>query len=344
MNRSIIFKNNRVFVLDQTLLPSKEVWIEPKNLAQCVEAIKHLKVRGAPLIGVFAAYAVYIALKNFAGDDREFLKRFNQVIVELKNSRPTAVNLAWALNRIKNKVQNQEFFSSKDMLYAILKEAILIHVEDINICKGIGQNGLKLIKENDSILTHCNTGFLATSGDGTALSVIFSACKKYKKIKVYNTETRPLLQGSRLTSWELLKNNIQTTLITDNMAGFLMSKGKITKIITGADRITANGDTANKIGTYSLAVLAKFHKIPFYIAAPYSTFDLSLSTGKDIPIEERHSREVREALGAKTAPEKVSVWNPAFDVTPNSLITAIITERGVVYPPFKQNIKNIFKK
>jgi len=246
------------------------------------------------------------------------------------------------LNHIALVVESNNGKTVKEMRDIILKAARAIHYEDILLCSRIGEYGAKLINDGDNILTHCNAGFLATGGVGTALSVIYKAKDMGKKIHVYADETRPLLQGARLTAWELTKNRIPVTLICDNMAAFLMAQGKIDKIVTGADRIAANGDTANKIGTYSVAVNAKHHGIPFYIAAPFSTFDLSIPTGKEIPIEERDKDEVRTVLGkVVTAPRKVDVYNPAFDVTPGELIAGIITDKGVIYPPFKQNIKKI---
>jgi len=339
---AIKFKNNRLFYIDQTALPVKEVWKECLRLEDGWSAIKKLEVRGAPLIGVFAAYCLYIWSKGPVSSGKDFMRRFARAVVYLRECRPTAVNLAWALKRVMLAVEANQDKPVTQLREIILNEAQAIHDEDVLLCARIGEYGNKLIKSGDNILTHCNAGFLATSGDGTALSVIYAAHAAGKKIHVFADETRPLLQGARLTAWELSRNNVPVTLICDNMAAVLMAKDKIDKIIVGADRITAAGDVANKIGTYSVAVNAAYHKIPFYVAAPFSTFDLTLKSGDEIPIEERAHDEVRTVLGKVTiAPKKVNAYNPSFDVTPAKLVTAIITDRGVVYPPFKQNIKKL---
>ncbi len=337
--RSIKFKNKRLFYLDQTKLPLKEVWRECKGLNSGYKAIKELQVRGAPLIGVFAAYCLYLQLKNKSLDKKRFFKESERALKHLKSCRPTAVNLAWALQRLEEVVIKNKEKSVAEIKRAILKEAELIHKEDIRLCRKIGEYGVSLISRGDSILTHCNAGLLATAGEGTALSVIYKANRIYKNIRVYADETRPLLQGARLTAWELSKNKISVKVICDNMAASLMQRGKIDKIIVGADRIVANGDTANKIGTYGLAVLARYHRIPFYVAAPFSTFDLSLRNGKLIPIEERKKDEVRKmANKAHITPFGADVCNPAFDVTPHKLITAIVSDKGIIHPPFTKNI------
>ena len=338
--RAIKFKNKRLFYLDQTKLPLGEVWKECQGLNSGYKAIKELQVRGAPLIGVFAAYCLYLHLKNKSLDKKSFLTELEKASKQLKSCRPTAVNLAWALQRLEAAVIRNKGKTVAEIKKAILKEAQLIHEEDIRLCQKIGEYGVKLISEGDSILTHCNAGLLATAGEGTALSVIYKANKVYKNIKVYAGETRPLLQGARLTAWELSKNKVPVKVICDNMAASLMQRGKIDKIIVGADRIAANGDTANKIGTYGLAVLARYHKIPFYIAAPFSTFDLSLENGNFIPIEERKKDEVRKiANKIYITPFEADVYNPAFDVTPANLITAIVSDKGIIHPPFTKNIK-----
>ena len=340
--RAIKFKDKRLFYIDQTKLPLKELWKECKSLKAGYKAIKELQVRGAPLIGVFAAYCLYIHLKNKTEDKNKFLRKFKKARKRLKSCRPTAVNLAWALERLDKIVSENKNNSVSQLKEIILKEAKAINQEDITLCENMAKYGVELIKEGDRILTHCNAGFLATSGDGTALAVIYKAHELYKDIKVYTDETRPLLQGSRLSAWELTKRGVPTTVICDNMAAILMSEGKIDKIFVGADRIAANGDTANKIGTYGLAILAKYHKIPFYIVAPFSTFDLKLNSGQSIPIEERNEDEVRKLLNKReVTPKRVKVYNPAFDVTPNKLITAIISDKGVINPPFGGNIKKI---
>lgn len=343
MRRALVFKNNSLYYIDQTKLPSLEVIRECRSLKDGFWAIKNLKVRGAPLIGVFAAYCVYIALKDSKKCNKfKFIKKVESVISYLKTSRPTAVNLFWALDKISETVDKNINKDTKGLLKVILDQAKAINNDDIKLCKSMGSFGAKLVNNGDRILTHCNAGFLATSGDGTALSVIYEANKVFEDIKVYADETRPLLQGSRLTCWELSKRGVDVTLISDNMAAYLMQQKKINKIFVGADRIVANGDAANKIGTYGVAVLAKYHRIPFYIVAPYTTFDLRLKSGKYIPIEERCEDEVRCVLGkVYIAPKKIKVYNPAFDVVPSKLISAIVTNRGIIYPPFGRNIKKI---
>jgi methylthioribose-1-phosphate isomerase len=342
---SIKFKNSKLFFLDQTKLPQKEVWKECKNIRDGFLAIKELQVRGAPLIGVFAAYCVAVYAKNLNLGKERFLGELKKSITELKSCRPTAVNLRWALEELEKIIFKNSGESINVIRKALLDKAQKIYKQDIELCEKMANFGVKLIKSGDSLLTHCNAGFLATAGEGTALSLIYKAQKIYKNIKVYADETRPLLQGARLTAWELTKRKINCTLICDNMAAYLMQKGKIDKIFVGADRISANGDVANKIGTYSVAVCANYHKVPFYVVAPFSTFDLSLPNGGLIPIEERPSCEVKTVLGKiDIAPKNVKVFNPAFDVTPNSLITAIVSDRGIIYPPFKQNISKLFKR
>ncbi|MCM8773396.1 MAG: S-methyl-5-thioribose-1-phosphate isomerase [Candidatus Omnitrophica bacterium] len=342
MRGAIYFKNNRLFYLDQTKLPAKEIYRECRNLKDGFKAIRYLQIRGAPLIGVFSAYCVYIAVKDLPDYHKDkFLKYLDKVVDFLKSARPTAVNLSWAVERIRNKVKGELTSSVKVLKKIILEEAKRIHNEDIKLCLRMAEEGVKLINSGDRILTHCNTGFLATSGEGTALGVIYKAEEVYKNIKVFVDETRPLLQGARLTAWELCKRKVSATLITDNMGGYLMKQGMIDKVFVGADRITLQGDVANKIGTYSVAVLANYHKIPFYVVAPFSSFDLTLDKGEDIPIEERSPWEVKCIDRKLIAPKSINVYNPAFDVTPHHLITAIVTDRGIIYPPFKKNIKMI---
>lgn len=336
---SITFKNNRLRYLDQTQLPLKEAWKECSSARQGYAAIKELQVRGAPLIGVFAAYCAWIEIQKLSErTDKKFLKNSLAIIDTLKTCRPTAINLAWALERMRTILTSST--AAPHVLKRLLRtEAIAIHQEDIRLCRAMAEFGASLVKNNDTILTHCNAGALATAGMGTAVGVIYESARRYKNIKVYADETRPLLQGSRLTAWELQKSGVEVTVICDNMAAYLMQLGKINKIFVGADRITANGDVANKIGTYGVAVSAKHHKIPFYVVAPFSTFDLTLQKGSQIPIEERNHEEVRTILRkVATAPKKIQTWNPAFDVTPHELITAIITDRGIIKPPFNKNI------
>ncbi len=327
-------------IIDQRKLPNKLEYIYCRDVKTMWHAIKTLAVRGAPAIGVAAAYGVVLGLKDFTGKDkRRFLQQFERVSKYIGSSRPTAVNLFNALDRMKEVVEAHRHSSVPELKKSLKEEADAIYNEDRRVCRLMGDFGAKLIKSRQQIMTVCNAGALATVDYGTALGVMYSAKKQGKKFKVFACETRPLLQGARLTTWELLREGIDTTLICDNMAATVMRQGKVDAIFTGADRIAANGDTANKIGTYSLAVLAKHHGIPFYIVAPRSTFDLNIRSGKEIPIEERSAEEVKNFASLSTAPSKVKVYNPAFDVTHHSLITAIITEHGIIYPPFAPNIK-----
>jgi methylthioribose-1-phosphate isomerase len=330
-------------LIDQRLLPGQFTKIHCHSVEQLYQAIKTLAVRGAPAIGVAAAYGPILALQKLSDGDplKEGLKAVKQASEYLASARPTAVNLFWALDRIQRKAQNiaaNSKMTLRKFRENILAEAHAIYREDIEMCRKIGENGEKFINNGFGILTHCNAGALATAGQGTALSVMFEAHKRGKKFRVYADETRPLLQGARLTAWELKQAGINVTVICDNMAGWLMKQGKIDAVITGADRIAANGDTANKIGTYSLSILAKEHGIPFYIAAPSSTFDLSIESEADIPIEQRAPDEIVTIAGTWFVPDGVSVYNPAFDVTPAQNITAIITEKGVIEKPDAQRI------
>jgi len=333
-------------LIDQRRLPAELVKIQCRDVEQLYEAIKTLAVRGAPAIGVAAAYGLVMAIQKLnSGDD---LERGLVVLAEaseyLASSRPTAANLFWALDRVRRSVE--EFIVAKPqaklqaLQEAALAEANAIYQEDVDMCRRIGLNGEKFIKKGAGILTHCNAGALATAGQGTALSIFYEANKKGKLFKVYVDETRPLLQGARLTSWELKQAGIEVILICDNMAGWLMKQGKIHACFTGADRIAANGDVANKIGTYSLSILARGHSIPFYIAAPSSTFDLSIKNGAEIPIEQRAAEEVATFAETRVAPDGISVYNPAFDVTEAQDIAAIITDKGVIEKP---NADKIFK-
>lgn len=339
MKYAVEFKSGKLKIIDQTKLPSKLVIKEINTLKQAYDAIVTLKVRGAPLIGVFAAYSVWIGIKDLKIRSMEqFMAEVDHVIDYLKTSRPTAVNLFGALNRIWDVVFDSQEMTVPQLKKRILAEAKAVEQEDRELCAMIGRHGAKLIGSGERILTHCNAGALATAGDGTALSVIYAAAVKHRDIKVYADETRPLLQGSRLTAWELSKRGVDVTVICDNTAGYLMQKGMIDKVIVGADRITADGGVANKIGTYSLAILCKEHKIPFYVAAPSTTFDKSLRNISEIPIEERSPEEVRSLYGRATAPDDVKALNYAFDVTPPEYITGIITEKGIIEPPFKKSI------
>jgi methylthioribose-1-phosphate isomerase len=329
-------------LIDQRRLPGEFVKVQCRDVEQLYEAIKTLTVRGAPAIGVCAAYGLVLATQKLtAADD---LKRALAVLARsceyLASSRPTGANLSWALDRVRRKAEEfakrgagANSFAIGGLREVVLGEANTIYQEDVDMCRRIGQNGERFIKQGAGILTHCNAGALATAGHGTALSVMFEAHKKGRKFKVYVDETRPMLQGARLTTWELKQAGINVVLICDNMAGWLMKQGHISVVITGADRIAANGDTANKIGTYSLSVLAKQHSIPFYIAAPSSTFDLNIKSGEHIPIEQRAAEEVVTFAKTQIAPDGINVYNPAFDVTEAQDITAIITERGVIEKP-----------
>ena len=330
-------------LIDQRRLPVESIKLLVHDVEQLHEAIVTLAVRGAPAIGVAAAYGPVLALQKLAGSEplTDALKRVSEACDGLASSRPTAVNLFWALDRIRGKAQHVA--SNAQTTVPILHEAILaeanaIYKEDVDMCRQIGQHGEPFIHDGFGVLTHCNAGALATAGQGTALSVLFEAHRKGKRFKVFADETRPLLQGARLTAWELQQAGIDVVVICDNMAGCLMNQGKIQAVITGADRIAANGDTANKIGTYSLSVLAKHHAIPFYVAAPSSTFDLSIGTGEQIPIEQRHAEEVTQFAGLQTAPGGVAVYNPGFDVTPARHITAIFTEKGAIEGPNRDTI------
>lgn len=332
-------------LLDQTKLPSEIDYLKCADYKDVAGAIKCLAVRGAPAIGAAAAYGLALAAKGMgAGSKEEFLAGLEAVAGELAATRPTAVNLRWALDRLIERLRSVESDDINALRAALLEEAHAIYREDVTGNRKMGEYGQELIPHGARILTHCNAGALATAGYGTALGVIRAANEAGKNVSVYADETRPLLQGARLTAWEMLQDDIPVTLITDNMAGYLMAMGKVDLVIVGADRIAANGDVANKIGTYGVAVLAREHGLPFYVAAPVSTVDLSLATGAEIPIEERDHTEVTHLAGQPVAPVGVKVWNPAFDVTPNRLITAIITDRGVVCPPYIENLKRIIRQ
>ena len=332
-----------LYLIDQTLLPEQFVEIPCRTLEAVWDAIKVLRVRGAPAIGVAAAYGVVIGTQCVRSADRVvFQTRLLDVIDSLASSRPTAVNLFTALERMKQVGIGGPSRSAAEVHDLLLHEACRIDQEDREMCRAIGRNGSNLLSSGMTVLTHCNAGALATAGDGTALSVIFAAAAEGKQIHVIADETRPLLQGARLTAWELQQRKIPVTVICDNMAAQVMKEGRVHAVITGADRIAANGDSANKIGTYGVAVLAKHHGIPFYIAAPSSTFDMQLSDGSQIPIEQRDSEEISKGFGKRTVPKGVAVYNPAFDVTPHELIAGIITERGVIQAPNTDNIRSHF--
>jgi methylthioribose-1-phosphate isomerase len=351
--------DGRLQLIDQTLLPGEVKLIECRNVEQVWEAIRSLRVRGAPAIGVAAAYGVILGLQPVANASREeFDARLREVLDYLATSRPTAVNLFWALERMRgvaeggspkaeggrNRTPEPSAFRlpPSAFLRRLLDEARAIEAEDREMCAAMGRHGAELLKHCTGVLTHCNTGGLATAGDGTALAAIFAAAIANPNLQVYADETRPLLQGARLTAWELMQRNVPVTLICDSMAAWVMKEKKVQAVIVGADRIAANGDAANKIGTYGLSVLAKAHGIPFYVAAPSSTFDLALTSGDAIPIEQRPCAEITHGFGKQTAPADCPVYNPAFDVAPADNITAIVTERGVIQPVNAESIRKHF--
>lgn len=333
---TIKWEGGKVKLVDQTLLPIELRHIYCADVKELWRAIKELKVRGAPAIGIAGALGVVLASRAINARSRqEFDKKMKEAAAYLRSCRPTAVNLAWALERMKRVLKNNPNESIGKIKWLLFKEADEIIEEDKAICRKMGHFGARLIKNGDTILTHCNAGGLATADYGTALGVLYRAKEEGKRFKVYATETRPLLQGARLTTWELMQHKINVTLICDNMVGDVMKQGLIDKVFVGADRIAQNGDTANKIGTYNIAVLAQAHKVAFYVVAPISTFDCTLEHGRDIPIEQRAPEEVAQMCGRRIAPIGVKVYNPAFDVTPHRLIKAIVTERRIFKPPYK---------
>jgi methylthioribose-1-phosphate isomerase len=335
MLQTITWTGSAVRLLDQTRLPTETVYLDITDEKQMWDAIKRLVVRGAPAIGVAAAFGVYLGIRNAPGETLN--ERLESVCSYLATSRPTAVNLFWAIDRVRRRA----LANPQGMKHAVLNEALAMLEEDTRICRAIGEHGLKLLESLGHVdgavqlLTHCNAGGLATVQYGTALAPIYIGAERGMKFHVYADETRPLLQGSRITAYELQANGIPVTVIADNMAATLMSQGKVSAVIVGTDRVAANGDVANKIGTLGVAILARHFKIPFYVAAPTSSIDMKTATGGQIPIEERDGREITHGLGKQTAPDDVGVYNPAFDVTPAELVTAIITERGIVRPPFR---------
>ncbi len=344
--KTIEWTNNRIKLIDQAKLPHRLEYIYIDDIKKLWQAIKYMHVRGAPALGAAAALGVYLGIRNSrAKNFVEFNKDLQKTARYIASSRPTARNLFWAIERVTGIVNKNKHKPIRKIKDLILKEAIKVIKEDMWACRSIGAFGAKLIKNNDIILTTCNAGILATIDYGTALGVIYKAKQEGKKIKVFACETRPMLQGARLTAWELMQNKVDVTLICDNTVATLMAQGKINKVITGADRITANADAANKIGTLGLAILAKKHNIPFYIAAPASTFDCGIKSGEGIIIEERSSDEVTKLFFKhQIAPRNIKVYNPAFDVTPNSLITAIITDKGVIRPPYVRNIRRMIQR
>ena len=341
--KALQWQGDYLLILNQTRLPFEQQYIEAKSYQDVAEAIKKMEVRGAPAIGAAAAYGFVLGALKYEG--QELSEHLKEVRMILESSRPTAVNLSWALRKMENKYRELENIEDQaKIIEGLLEEANTIAEDDRRMNRLIGDYGNAIVPEKANILTHCNTGSLATVEYGTALGIIRTAHASGKKIHVYVGETRPILQGSRLTACELLEENIPLTLITDSMAGYLMQQGKIDMVVVGADRIATNGDTANKIGTYALAVLALAHEIPFYVAAPTTTIDLKISSGEEIPVEERDGSEVRMIAGVRLVPEEVDVYNPSFDVTPSKYITGIVTEKGIIAPPYTVNLVKMMVK
>ena len=345
MFKTIEWLDRGVRMIDQRVLPSREVYKTYRNYKEVASAITDMVVRGAPAIGVAGAMAIALgASKISAREIKGFTREFRKIVRHVAGARPTAVNLAWAARRMEEVFEANKDKPVDEIKKILIAEACRMHDEDVRINRKIGRNGARLLKNNSTVLTHCNAGALATAGYGTALGVIRAAVESGKKIHVLADETRPFLQGARLTAWELKKDGIDVTLIADNMAGYMMQQGLVDAVVVGADRIASNGDTANKIGTYTVAVLAKAHRIPFYVAAPLSTIDMNMKDGSEIPIEERSTKEITHIGGTRLAPTGIKVRNPVFDVTPAKLVTAIITEKGVVTKPFRKNIKALFEE
>ncbi len=341
--RAIEWKQNKLVLLDQTKLPGKVVKLECRTPEQVADAIRSMKVRGAPAIGVAAAFGVYLGVARPLPTSFEKLwTQLERTVALLAKTRPTAVNLAWALGRMRRCAQNNRDHRVPTLRDILLREALGILREDEQVCRKIAELGVELVRDGDVILTHCNAGSLATAGVGTALGIVTEAARRRKDIRALVGETRPRLQGARLTAWELKQARVPFHLITDNMAAHFMRQGRIKVVLVGADRVAMNGDVANKIGTYGLAILAYTHNIPFYVAAPVSTFDRTLASGEGIPIEERDPREVTEINGKPISVVGVKALNPAFDVTPHKYLSALITELGVVRAPFDQNLRNLF--
>lgn len=342
--QSVRWNADHLELLDQRLLPEEVVYLDLTTSEEVWDAIKELKVRGAPAIGIAAAYGLYLGIRHVDGQSGEVLESVRRERDYLASSRPTAVNLFWALDRLV-RCAEQLAAGGADaaaLKEGLLQEAIAIQSEDEETNRRIGEHALTLFEDGFGVLTHCNAGGLATARYGTATAPMYLAKEKGWNLRVFADETRPVLQGARLTAFELMRAGVDVTLITDNMAAMVMSKGWIQAVIVGTDRVAANGDVANKIGTYGVAVLAKAHNIPFYVACPMSTIDLSTPTGANIPIEERHEDEVTAGFGKRTAPQGVKVYNPAFDITPAEYVTAIITEQGIVRAPYSENLKKLF--
>lgn len=340
--KTIEWRADTVRMIDQRLLPTREVVRTYDDYRGVAEAIRTMVIRGAPAIGVAAAMGVALGIKGFSGE--KALRRFDLVAKTLRATRPTAVNLAWAVERMGRVLRDNIHLDEARLFRKMREAAISIYKEDLEVNRSLGRYGAELIDKRATILTHCNAGALATAGYGTALGVVRAAREAGKKVDVFADETRPFLQGARLTAWELHKDHIPVTVIADNMAATVLSKGRVSCVIVGTDRTAANGDVANKIGTYPLAVMARRHGVPFYVAAPLSSIDLTCKSGADIPIEERNPKEIVEFAGKQVAPKGVGVFNPAFDVTPASLVTAIITERGVARPPYTKSLRALKEK
>jgi methylthioribose-1-phosphate isomerase len=339
---TIAWEGEAVRIIDQTALPLEKKFLDLRTREQMWEAIRSLQVRGAPAIGIAAAFGVYLGVRDFTGSDRDaFLREVEETADYIAGSRPTAVNLFWALERIRRVTAGRREAGVDELKKIILDEVLAMIEEDNRVCRLIGEHGVTLIRPGHSLLTHCNAGGLATARYGTALAPVFLAHERGTPVHVYVDETRPLLQGARITAWELVEAGIDATLITDSMAATVMKQGRVDLVIVGADRIAANGDTANKIGTLGVAVIAEKFGVPFYVVAPLSTVDPATPTGADIPIEERDPEEVTRGFGRQTAPDGIRVYNPAFDVTPAELIAGIITERGIVRPPYTENIAGL---
>jgi methylthioribose-1-phosphate isomerase len=340
--KTIEWKGDRVRLLDQRRLPNEVRYIDCKDASAVAQAIRKMAIRGAPAIGVAAAMGIALAAKKIRSHrPGAFRKNMEKVCHQMRQTRPTAVNLFWAVDLMKRILDQDSSFNVEEMKVRLEEEALRIFEEDVEVNQKIGENGKILIHDGDGVLTHCNAGGLATAGYGTALGVIYAAWAQGKRFRVFVDETRPLLQGARLTAWELTCENIPATVLTDNMAGWLMKKKEIKLVLVGADRIARNGDTANKIGTYSLAVLSNWHNLPFYVAAPTSTIDISLTSGKEIPIEERAPEEVTHFRGVRITPKEVRAFNPAFDITPHDLIKGIITEKGIIRKPFENKLRRM---
>jgi methylthioribose-1-phosphate isomerase len=342
MIHTLEWTDRGVVFIDQTKLPTEEIYLTCTTYQQVADAIRNMVVRGAPAIGVAAAMGIALGVKNSRAENGADLKKeFDDICETMRQTRPTAVNLFWAIARMREKFEYLRIRQVPQIKQALVEEAQRMHAEDIAANQAMGRHGATLMPSSGGVLTHCNAGALATAGYGTALGVIRAAVEQGKKIHVYADETRPFLQGARLTAWELMKDGIPTTVISDNMAGAMMSTGKIGAIVVGADRIAANGDVANKIGTYSVAILAKEHGIPFYVAAPLSTVDLDCPDGSRIPIEQRDVREVSHIAGKQMVPDGVEIENPAFDVTPAKYVTAIVTERGIAREPYGESLQKL---